>query len=125
MAHSGDENRVGECPFWSAKQTSLAEGTRHWLMLPRSLPRCPNETQAFGACAVEVVGNQFFAADGLMFDQCVASRDVFSEFFSDIEECLDDKRSGMMVINRKTADHGMHSTPKHRPACAQRNDPCF
>jgi hypothetical protein len=26
LAHSGHENRVGKCPFWSAKQTSLAEG---------------------------------------------------------------------------------------------------
>jgi len=28
---------------------------RHWLTISRSLPRCPSETQAFGACAVDVV----------------------------------------------------------------------
>jgi hypothetical protein len=43
------------------------------------------------------------------------ARDVFSGFFSDIEECLDDKRLRIT---------GCTVPQKHRPACAQRSNPC-
>jgi hypothetical protein len=72
MAHSGHENRVGKCPFWSAKQTSLAEGRPTLAHDSQVTAKIPSETRAFRACAVDVVWNQSFAADGLMFDQRVA-----------------------------------------------------
>ena len=69
---TGHENRVGECPFWSAKQTSQARtanaGSRAHCQVPK---RNPSIRRIRRGCCLESV-----AADGLMFDQRVALRDA-------------------------------------------------